>query len=153
MWTVNGWKRMDQCGALKMSIGLFWTELTTYVFTWAKRSVLPKELASSIYSREHHAESSVKMDRSGALKKPMGFYRINYLYLHMSFRSSPSRRAIAGSLPLIKQIGAAINIYRGSRCESIFALATQLDSGTNLLSALRTHARARYPNYINYITV
>lgn len=58
---------------------------------------------------------------------------------------------IRQALAQTAHIGTAIRLYRGSRCESIFDLATQLTFGTNLLSALRTHARTRYPYYNNYI--
>lgn len=50
-----------------------------------------------------------------------------------------------------EHIGNAIRLYNGSRRGCISVLATQLAPGTNLLSALRTHARARYLNYNNYI--
>lgn len=58
---------------------------------------------------------------------------------------------IRQTLAQIAHITTAIGLYRGFRCEYIFDLAVQSTYGSNLLSALRTHARTRYPNYHNYI--
>ncbi|XP_055307402.1 uncharacterized protein LOC129571611 [Sitodiplosis mosellana] len=62
-------------------------------------------------------------------------------------------RMIRQTLTQRAQIAAAIKLYCGSGNGSVSALATQLDPGYKLLSALRTHARARYPNYNNYVIV
>lgn len=60
-------------------------------------------------------------------------------------------RMIRQTQAQIAHIQTAVGLYRGFRCESIYDLATQLTFSLNLLSALRTHARTRYPNYNNYI--
>lgn len=49
------------------------------------------------------------------------------------------------------QLRTAIFLYRDSRGGHINALTTQYNAGTQLLTALRMHARARFPHYNNYI--